>query len=73
VYTDSISDARLRATTRQCRRCRRFLAADPGGYSTAIVQWQVCDVCHAALFSQAALFFEARGVDPVGRGEHGDR
>ena len=73
MYNDSISDAVQPATTRQCRRCRRSLPPDPGAYSTAIVQWRVCDVCHAALFSQAALCFDARGVDPVGRGEHGNR
>jgi hypothetical protein len=64
MYTDSISDAEQPAAApRQCCRCHRLLPADPGGYSTAMVQWRVCDVCHAALFSQAALFFEARGRD----------
>ena len=73
MYTDSMSDAEQPAATLQCRRCHRFLPADPGGSSTAMVQWRGCDVCHTALFAQAALFVEARGVDPVGNGEHGDR
>jgi hypothetical protein len=72
VYTDSMSDAGQQAPARQCPRCRGWLPPDPGGYSTAIVQWRVCDVCHA-LIAQAALSFDARGVDPVGNGEHGDR
>jgi hypothetical protein len=56
---------------RQCGRCRRLFASDPGLDPTVIADWWLCEACHHNLMGNASARPAPTPVGPPDRATSG--